>query len=162
MTAIDIGRVMAVVRKELRDYRRKRSIVVGMLILPAIFLTTHRLDEAEKLCDRVAILNTTLRTVGRPSELRERLFTSALVIRTVAPLRDPGDLFKRVATVESWRSDDSGAYVLAVSNPTVAAPELTRVLVGAGADVLSISEAKHSLEDVYLELVRSDVEAGKR
>jgi ABC-2 type transport system ATP-binding protein len=127
-----------------------------------IFLTTHRLDEAEKLCDRVAILNTTLRTVGRPSELRQRLFTSALVIRTIAPLSDPGDLFKRVATVESWRSDESGAYVLAVSNPTVAAPELTRVLVGAGADVLSISEAQHSLEDVYLELVRSDVEAGKR
>ena len=37
-----------------------------------IFLTTHRLEEAEKLCDRVAILNTTLRTVGRPEDLRER------------------------------------------------------------------------------------------
>src|SRR3984885_481364 len=54
-----------------------------------IFLTTHRLDEAEKLCDRVAILNTTLRTVGRPSELRERLFKSALVVRTIKPLADP-------------------------------------------------------------------------
>lgn len=127
-----------------------------------IFLTTHRLDEAEKLCDRVAILNTTLRTVGRPSELRERLFTSALVIRTTAPLPDPGELFKRVAAVESWRSDDTGGYILAVSDPTIAAPELTRALVGAGADVLSISEAQHSLEDVYLELVRSDVEAVRR
>ncbi len=39
-----------------------------------IVLTTHRLDEAERMCDRVAILNTTLRTVGRPDELRERLF----------------------------------------------------------------------------------------
>ena len=38
MIAIDVSRVIAVVRKELRDYRRKRSIVVGMLILPAIFL----------------------------------------------------------------------------------------------------------------------------
>jgi ABC-type Na+ efflux pump permease subunit len=36
--AVDVSRVIAVVRKELRDYRRKRSIVVGMLILPAIFL----------------------------------------------------------------------------------------------------------------------------
>src|SRR5580698_8418962 len=45
-----------------------------------IFLTTHRLDEAEKLCDRVAILNTTLRTIGRPADLRERLFKSALVV----------------------------------------------------------------------------------
>jgi ABC-type Na+ efflux pump permease subunit len=38
MMALDLSRVAAVVRKELRDYRRKRSIVVGMLILPAIFL----------------------------------------------------------------------------------------------------------------------------
>ncbi len=38
MIAVDLRRVVAVVRKELRDYRRKRSIVVGMLILPAIFL----------------------------------------------------------------------------------------------------------------------------
>jgi ABC-2 type transport system ATP-binding protein len=37
-----------------------------------IFLTTHRLEEAERLCDRVAILNTTLRTIGRPDELRDR------------------------------------------------------------------------------------------
>src|SRR5512133_113255 len=36
-----------------------------------IFLTTHRLEEAERLCDRVAILNTTLRTIGRPAQLRE-------------------------------------------------------------------------------------------
>src|SRR5205085_2799950 len=38
-----------------------------------IFLTTHRLEEAERLCDRVAILNTTLRTIGPPDELRDRL-----------------------------------------------------------------------------------------
>jgi ABC-2 type transport system ATP-binding protein len=40
-----------------------------------VFLTTHRLQEAERLCDRVAILNTTLRLVGRPDELRESLFS---------------------------------------------------------------------------------------
>ncbi len=40
-----------------------------------VFLTTHRLEEAERLCDRVAILNTTLRTIGRPDELRDRLFS---------------------------------------------------------------------------------------
>ncbi len=57
-----------------------------------IFLTTHRLEEAEKLCDRVAILNTTLRTVGRPAELREQLFQSALVVKTLAPLDDPDRL----------------------------------------------------------------------
>jgi ABC-2 type transport system ATP-binding protein len=127
-----------------------------------IFLTTHRLDEAERLCDRVAILNTTLRTVGRPSELREKLFTRALVVTTIAPLRDPGELFTGIPGVEGWRSDGPGTYVLSVSDPQVAAPGAARALVGAGADVLSISESQHSLEDVYLQLVQEDVEARKQ
>ena len=70
-----------------------------------IFLTTHRLDEAERLCDRVAILNTTLRIVGRPEELREQLFKTALVVRTLVPLGDPDGLFGRIAAVEGWRSE---------------------------------------------------------
>jgi ABC-2 type transport system ATP-binding protein len=124
-----------------------------------IFLTTHRLDEAEKLCDRVAILNTTLRTVGRPSELRERLFRSALVVRTIKPLADPEGLFGSVAGVESWHEEEPASYLLTVTDPRAAAPEVTRTLVGVGADVLSIGEAQHSLEDVYLELIDEDVEA---
>jgi len=124
-----------------------------------IFLTTHRLDEAEKLCDRVAIMNTTLRTVGRTEELREQIFKRSLIVKTLAPLNDPGQLFSRVPSIEEWRSDDAGSYVLTVSDPKVAAPEVTRSLVGAGADVLSISESRHSLEDVYFELVNQDVEA---
>jgi len=127
-----------------------------------IFLTTHRLDEAEKLCDRVAILNTTLRTVGTPAELREQLFKSALVVKTVAPLPDPDKLFAGIAAVDSWRLEGPDSYLLSVSDPRAAAPELTRALVSAGADVLSIGEAQHSLEDVYLELIDEDVEARKR
>ena len=52
--------------------------------------------------------------------------------------------------------------MIAVSDPAVAAPAVTRALVEAGADVLSIGESRHSLEDVYLELVDEDVEAGQR
>jgi ABC-2 type transport system ATP-binding protein len=127
-----------------------------------IFLTTHRLEEAEKLCDRVAILNTTLRSVGRPAELREQVFKTRLVVKTLAPLTDPDQLFADLAAVEGWRSDDQGSYQLSVSDPKVAAPEVIRALVGAGADVLSIGEARHSLEDVYLELIDEDVEALRR
>ena len=60
---------------DLIDSLRRRGVT--------IFLTTHRLEEAERLCDRVAILNTTLRTVGRPDELRERLFARSLALTTV-------------------------------------------------------------------------------
>jgi ABC-2 type transport system ATP-binding protein len=49
-----------------------------------------------------------------------------------------------------------------VSDSSVAAPALTRALVAAGADVLSIVESRHSLEEVYLELIDEDREAGTR
>ncbi len=126
-----------------------------------IFLTTHRLEEAERLCDRVAIINTTLRTVGRPDELRDRLFHEALVVRTLAPLQEPDGVFRGLPAVEGWRLDASGAYLVTVSNLTVAGPELTRALVGAGADVLTITESRHSLQDVYLELVDGDGKTGE-
>jgi ABC-2 type transport system ATP-binding protein len=124
-----------------------------------IFLTTHRLEEAERMCDRVAILNTTLRTVGRPDELRERLFARSLAVTTAAPLDAPGRVFTGVPGVDGWHPDGEGGYELAVSDPRAVAPALTRALVAAGADVLSIGERQHSLEDVYLELIDEDVEA---
>jgi ABC-2 type transport system ATP-binding protein len=139
---------------ELIDQLRQRGVT--------IFLTTHRLDEAERLCDRVAILNTTLRTIGRPDQLRERLFARTLTVRTAAPLPDPGRVFGGLPGVESWHPDGSGGYVVAVSDAAVAAPAVTRALVTAGADVLAIGESRHSLEDVYLELVDEDVEAAQR
>jgi ABC-2 type transport system ATP-binding protein len=126
-----------------------------------IFLTTHRLDEAQRLCDRVAILNTTLRTVGRPEDLREELFSKTLVVTTLAPLPNPGGVFDGVASVESWHAGEPGSYVLSVSDAQLAAPEVARRVVAAGADLLSLGEAQHSLEDVYLKLVDEDVEARK-
>jgi ABC-2 type transport system ATP-binding protein len=126
-----------------------------------IFLTTHRLDEAERLCDRVAILNTTLQTIGRPEELRDQLFSKALTVRTAAPLTDPDSVFDRQPAVESWRQDGDGTYVVSVADAAVAAPAITRALVAAGADVLTISESHHTLEDVYLELIDHDNETSR-
>jgi len=123
-----------------------------------VFLTTHRLEEAEQLCDRVAILSTSLRTIGRPDELRDRLFTRMLLVRTAAPLRAPERVFAGLPGVEHWRTDDSAGYEVTVSDPRVAAPAVTRALVAEGADVLTLTEARHSLEDVYLELMSDDVE----
>jgi ABC-2 type transport system ATP-binding protein len=127
-----------------------------------IFLTTHRLQEAERLCDRVGILNTTLRTIGRPAELRDRLFVKSLRVCTAEPLDSPEAVFGALPAVENWRADGDGAYVLGVSDTTVAAPPLVRALVAAGADVLTVAESQHSLEDVYLELIDEDAEAIRR
>jgi ABC-2 type transport system ATP-binding protein len=133
---------------ELIDGLRKRGVT--------IFLTTHRLEEAERLCDRVAILNTTLRSIGRPDELRDRLFAKTLEVRTKVALPDPGEVFGGLPGVDGWHEDGPAAYILTVSDAAAAAPAATRALLAAGADVLSIVESRHSLEDVYLELLEQE------
>ena len=126
-----------------------------------VFLTTHRLDEAERLCDRVAIMNTHLRTIGPPDELRQTLFNRSLAVTMAAPLARPDEVFAGLPAVQSWQAtpttpSDNGraTYLLTVTDPVQAAPAVTRALVAAGADVLSIAESRHTLEDVYLELVQ--------
>jgi ABC-2 type transport system ATP-binding protein len=103
-----------------------------------------------------------LRTIGRPEELRDQLFAKTLTVRTVAPLAEPDSVFAGLPAVEVWHHDGIATYVLAGSDPAVAAPAVTRALVAASADVLSIGESRHSLEDVYLELIGEDVEARRR
>ena len=125
-----------------------------------VFLTTHRLEEAERLCHRVAILNTTLRLIGRPDELRDQLFSQSLDVRLRSPLDDANAVLGGLPGVEGWEQAPSG-YTLAVSDPDIVAPQVARALVGAGADILSIAESRHSLEDVYLQLINEDVEAGR-
>jgi ABC-2 type transport system ATP-binding protein len=139
---------------ELIDGLRQRGVT--------IFLTTHRLEEAERLCDRVAIISTTLRSVGRPDELRDRLFKKELLVETVAPLAAPEAIFGSVAAVQGWTAEGSSRYLLSVADTRAAAPEVARTLVRAGADIVSIAESRHSLEDVYLELVDQDVEVSRR
>ena len=122
----------------------------------AIFLTTHRLDEAERLCDRVAVLKTRLRSVGPPAALRRQVFSGALEVRLAQPLPDPERVFGPIARIPAWQPGPGpGSYVLEAAEPAAAAPEVVRALVAAGADVIRVAEVEHSLEDVYLELVES-------
>jgi ABC-2 type transport system ATP-binding protein len=76
---------------------------------------------SKRFGDRVAILNTTLRTIGRPAELREQLFAKTLTVRTLVALPDPGGVFADLPAVDGWRQDGPATYVLAVSEQAVAA-----------------------------------------
>ncbi len=86
---------------ELIDGLRQRGVT--------IFLTTHRLEKAERLCDPVAIFSTTLRSVGRPDKLRDRLFKKQLRVETEAPLAAPETIFGSLAAVESWSVQGSSS-----------------------------------------------------
>ena len=137
---------------ELIDGLRERGVTV--------FLTTHRLEEAERLCDRVAILNTTPahdRPAGRAARpaVHEDAASSGPARRSPRRTRcspSPASTAGAPTTTARYVADRQ-------RRRRVAAPAVTRALVAAGADVLSIAEARHSLEDVYLELDRRRREA---
>jgi ABC-2 type transport system ATP-binding protein len=133
--------------------REVRQLVEGLRARGAtVILTTHRLEEAERLCDRVAIINTTMKSIGRPDQLRRQLFASSIEVRLAAPLGDPAGTFGRLSGISRW-SGENGRYLVDVDDPETSTPLLTDALVRAGARVLRIAEVEHSLEDVYLELV---------
>jgi ABC-2 type transport system ATP-binding protein len=91
-----------------------------------------------------------------------QLFRRSLEVRIRAPLADPEAVFGDLPEAEGWERLPAGSYQLAASDPEIAAPAVARALVGAGADIVSIGESRHSLEDVYLELITEDVEARRR
>jgi ABC-2 type transport system ATP-binding protein len=138
--------------------REVRELVEGLRARGVtVFLTTHRLEEAERLCDRIAIINTTLRVVGRPEELRRQLFESAIEVRTAKPMTNPAAVFGAVPGVGSW-AEEGGAYRVSAADPAAVTPQLARAVVASGADVLRLAEVERSLEDVYLRLVSEDEE----
>ena len=142
--------------------REVRELIAGLRGRGVtVFLTTHRLEEAERLCDRIAILNTTLRIIGRPDELRRELFSPSVAVTLAAPLDGFGDVVAAIPGATGWRPDGDATYVITAGDPVAVAPELARALVARGADLIRLAEVNHSLEDVYLELVNEDVEAAR-
>jgi len=121
-----------------------------------VLLTTHRLDEAERLCDRVAILNTRLLTVGTPAELSARS-SESLEVRLAEPLREPDQVFRTVDGIRGWRNGQgAGVYIVDVTDPQQGAAGVAKAVVEAGASLVRLCEVESTLEDAYLELLDAD------
>ena len=126
----------------------------------SIVVCTHNLDEAERLCDRIGIMQGTLLTVDTPARLRRRNGTASVRVELVGA-RQPSsflDLLADLPYVEAARADD-GALLVEVRDPRGDNPELVRALVDAGARIVGVREESATLEQVYLDLVG---EAGER
>ena len=120
-----------------------------------IFLTTHNLDEADRLCDRIGVFKSSLRVVDTPEGLRKQLYGRQVVFHladmAVSFLAALDDLpyLKNVQAVEN-------KLVVALDDPEKHNPDLIRLLVDAGASIQFVGELRHSLEDVYLQLVNEE------
>jgi len=117
-----------------------------------IFLNTHNLDEAQRICDRIGILNTKLRAFGTPEELEQsvgpRKTTIQLEQINDAILNSLGKL--SLGNI----SRDENKLTVELANPYKENPLVIRAIVEAGANVQTVSVSSSSLEDAYLRLAR--------
>ena len=117
-----------------------------------IFMCTHNLDEADRLCDRIAVIKQHLVRVDTPARLRQQLYGHGVLVRLqeIAPQHIAA--VKSLSFVQEVRQTDGGLS-LKVDDPAANNPQLVRALVAAGAEVQFIEETEHSLESVYFDLM---------
>ncbi len=121
-----------------------------------IFLCTHNLDEADRLCDRIGVMKQRLIVVDTPQNLRVRVYGHKVVFhvrQADALLAGLVRTLPFVKEVQVLDSDAGAKIVVGLDEPVKQNPVIVRKLVEAGADVQFVGELRHSLEDVYLSLI---------
>ena len=119
-----------------------------------IFICTHNLDEADRLCDRIGVMKQRLITVDTPANLRRKLYGRKVVFH----LRQADDALLAQVQAQSFVKEAQrleNKLVVGLDDAETYNPVLVRMLVAAGADVQFVGELRHSLEDVYLSLIGS-------
>ncbi len=133
------------------------ELISGLRAEATVVISTHVLSDAERICDRVAILDRGRRVIEGP--LEDLLAAHAKPIYRLVP--EPGQDAALRGLVEKLRaaswvadaSDEGGSIRVAVADPAKAATEILPVVVGAGLSLESFERARPTLEEVFLELV---------
>ena len=128
----------------IRQFQQRRGTVL---------LTTHYMDEAERLCDRLAIIDHgQIIAAGTPSELIARLSGHHVVEFALDAVNDDADgLWSHLPGVQSVRSED-GRFFLQVEEPHQTIPALLSVVQQKGARLVHLTTRQASLEDVFVQL----------
>ena len=115
----------------------------------SILVSTHNLDEAERIADRVAVLHQRLLALDAPAALRRQLHTGRRVL-----VRGEGDPQLSMAAARTFDPDatvDDAALSVRIQERET--PELIAALVARGARILEVRQETPALEDVYLQLM---------
>jgi ABC-2 type transport system ATP-binding protein len=120
-----------------------------------IFLTTHNLAEAEKLCNQVAVINRgQLLALGSPADLRSRTSAPRLYISGQGFTSEVMDSL-RVNTLVNGVRQSNGQVIVDLSDLS-RSHEIVAGLVGAGVQIDEVHKEKADLEDVFLRLVEEE------
>ncbi|MEM3536597.1 MAG: ATP-binding cassette domain-containing protein [Candidatus Bathyarchaeia archaeon] len=128
------------------DYIRRLKKEYGM----TLFMTTHYLEEADALCDRIAIIDHgKIVVVGTPEELKRSLGGDIITIG-IKENADISDLIRSVENVKEVKKEN-GAYRIKAEYGEVTAPFIIETLRSRGYTVTKLSMTEPTLNEVYLE-----------
>ena len=132
------------VRDFILDLKKERT---------TIFLNTHNLDEAERLCDRIAILRGKLVAVDSPKNLEHSLYNRKTIVHLDSISGGVLASVRNLDGVKNVRVSDN-KLVLDIDNPEQVNPSVVKAIVQAGGNVQYVTELRNTLEDIYLKLIR--------
>ncbi len=122
-----------------------------------IMLCTHRLEDAERLCNRVMIINSGRKIiVGSVDDLRERIGGHPLLQVTLKKVeRRVIEAINTLRGVKRVEVDPSKTTLtITVEDYNSNTPEVVRCIVNEGGEILAVNSIRPSLEEAYLKLVR--------
>jgi len=133
-----------IVREAIEALRRSGRTIV---------LATHNLDEADRLCDRVAFVRGGLLRVDSPAGLRGSMGGHGVEIGLAEPAPDAlAAAARAVPGVTAVEAADR-RLIVATEDPAAVTPELVRTLVAGGAAIVTVHERATTLEQVYFEVM---------
>ncbi len=118
-----------------------------------ILLTTHYIEEAEKLCDRVAIIdNGVIIALGSPRELQEKSATQSAVDISLGQPLPPNDLPEWPGALSTRVSEDRRRISVSSGRPAQTLVEMIRWIDAQGLELVDVHLKRPTLEDVFIEL----------
>ncbi len=121
-----------------------------------IMICTHNLNEADHLCDRVAVFKSQLLALDTPANLRRKLFGRAVVFHLAEAKSSYAESLQKMDFVQDCELSEN-QLVVTLPDPETSNPQIVKFLVEQGAEIQFIGEVRRSLEDVYLHLIKNNV-----
>jgi ABC-2 type transport system ATP-binding protein len=107
-----------------------------------IFINTHNLDEAERLCDRIAILKTKLVAVDSPKNLQRSLYNRKTIVHLDHVSEDLVEAVEKLSVVKNVRTNNN-KLILDIDTPEKET-EVVRTIVRAGGNIQYVTTAFHT------------------
>jgi ABC-2 type transport system ATP-binding protein len=118
-----------------------------------IFMNTHNLDEAGRICDRIGILKTRLIAVDSPENLERSTFNRKTIVHLESISAAVLAVVRKLSVVKNVRTSEN-KLILDMDDPEKDNPQMVKAVVEAGGNVQYVTELRSTLEDVYLKLIK--------